>query len=376
MAAINNPSGLSQSSLKNLPPEIIQKILEVLDNTALLNTRTVCKGLNCNANELIRQQWNETKKLPPNNVIPLQEMMASLETKDPNADPLMLFGRLAKLFSDTYGIHIHQPTVPCSATEIANLQTIAKQIEDQSLITLWDQIRLQLNLPVPLQTADAIRAWMNDPANAGQLNSIITLRVVMGNLKTIPSEIRLLTQLRHLNLAGNQITEIPDAIRALTQLRHLELTRNLIREIPDAICALTQLQQLYLANNQITAIPDAISDLTQLPHLNLNSNLITVIPGAIRALTKLTHLSLAGNKITEIPNTISALTQLLALNLSGNQITVIPNAISALTQLQELYLTGNQITVIPNAIRDIFRARPSWSVWPKAVPECICKTAF
>jgi len=56
MAAINNPSGLSQSSLKNLPPEIIQKILEGLDNTALLNTRTVCKGLNCNANELIRQQ--------------------------------------------------------------------------------------------------------------------------------------------------------------------------------------------------------------------------------------------------------------------------------------------------------------------------------
>jgi len=284
MAAINNPSGLSQSSLKNLPPEIIQKILEGLDNTALLNTRTVCRGLNCNANELIRREWEKTKQLPPNNVIPLQEMMASLETKDPNADPLMLFRRLAKLFSDTYGIHIHQPTVPCSATEIANLQTFAKQIEDQSLITLWDQIRLQLNLPVPLQTADAIRAWMNDPANAGQLNSIITLRVVMGNLKTIPSEIRLLTQLRGLNLACNQITSIPDAISALTQLRYLNLAHNKITVIPDAIHALTQLKALDLACNQITVIPNAISALTNLWQLDLAGNQITEIPDAICAI--------------------------------------------------------------------------------------------
>src|SRR3972149_9515496 len=201
MAAINNPSGLSQSSLKNLPPEIIQKILEGLDNTALLNTRAVCRGLNCNANELIRREWEKTKQLLPNNVIPLQGMMKFLETNNPNASHLTLFRQLAKLFSDTYGIHIPQPTVPCSATEIANLQTIAKQIEDQSLITLWDNIQLQLDLPAPLQTAyairelmndhetaDAIRTWMNNPANACQLNSITT--VVARNLRIIPSEIR------------------------------------------------------------------------------------------------------------------------------------------------------------------------------------------
>src|SRR3989337_277188 len=183
MAAINNPSGLSQSSLKNLPPEIIQKILEGLDNTALLNTRAVCRGLNCNANELIRREWEKTKQLLPNNVIPLQGMMKFLETNNPNASHLTLFRQLAKLFSDTYGIHIPQPTVPYSSTEIANLQTIAKQIEDQSLITLWDQIQLQLNLPAPLQTADAIRAWMNDPANAGQLNSFIALSFIARNLR-------------------------------------------------------------------------------------------------------------------------------------------------------------------------------------------------
>src|SRR3972149_3942822 len=361
MAAINNPSGLSQSSLKNLPPEIIQKILEGLDNTALLNTRTVCKGLNCNANELIRQQWNETKKLPPNNVIPLQEMMASLETKDPNADPLMLFSRLAKLFSDTYRIHNHQPTVPCSATEIANLQTFAKQqVEAQSLITLWDQIQLQLNLPAPLQTADAIRAWMNDPANAGQLNSITT--VVARDLRIIPSEIRLLTQLQVLDLASNQITVIPDALRALTQLQVLDLAGNQIREIPDKLRALTQLQHLDLDRNQIKVIPDAICDLTQLRELYIACNLIREIPDAIRALTQLQHLSLSDNQITVIPDALRDLTQLQVLDLAGNQIREIPNAISALTQLQVLDLAGNQIREIPDAIRAIFRARHSWYV--------------
>src|SRR3990172_6319097 len=282
MAAINNPSSLPKSLVKifpvgivNLQPEILQEgILNRLDPTDLLTARAVCRRLNCNANELIRLEWGKAKKIPPNNVIPLPGMMEFLETNDPNADPLTLFRRLAKLFSDTYGIHIHQPTVPCSATEIANLQTFAKQIEDQSLTTLWDQIRLQLNLPAPLQTADAIRAWMNDPANAGQLNSIIALSVVAGNLRIIPSEIRLLTQLVRLFLNGNKITEIPDAIRLLTQLQVLDLTRNQITVIPNAIRTLTQLQVLDLLSNQITVIPDAISALTQLQFLNLANNQI------------------------------------------------------------------------------------------------------
>ncbi|HKZ00381.1 MAG TPA: leucine-rich repeat domain-containing protein, partial [Rhabdochlamydiaceae bacterium] len=257
MAAINNPSRLPQSLFEILPLEIIvNEILPNLDPKDLLTLRAVCKIFRREIDYLIRQQWKETKQLPPNNVIPLQEMMKFLETNYPNAAPLTLFSRLAKLFSDTYGIHIHQPTVPCSATEIANLQTIAKQQEDQSLITFWDRIRLQLNLLAPLQTADAIRAWMNDPANAGQLNSIITLHVVMGNFKTIPSEIRLLTQLRHLTLAYNKITAIPDAISALTQLQVFYLARNQITEIPDAIRDLTQLRYLNLAHNKITVTPD------------------------------------------------------------------------------------------------------------------------
>ena len=258
MAAINNPSGLSQSSLKNLPPEIIQEILSNLCLTDLLTARTVCKMFKCNIDALSRHEWGKTKQLPPNGAIPLPGMMEFLETNDPNADPLTLFRQLAKLFSDTYGIHIPQPTVPYSATGFANLQTIAKQIEDQSLITLWDQIQLQLNLPAPLQTADAIRAWMNDPANAGQLNSIIALSVVGRNLRIIPSEIRLLTQLQALDLAYNQIREIPNAINALTQLWYLNLAGNQITAIPNAISALTQLRHLNLADNQITVIPDAL----------------------------------------------------------------------------------------------------------------------
>ena len=259
MAAINSPSSLPQSILEIFPTEIILEILQNLDPKDLLTARAVCKIFRREIDYLIRQQWKETKQLPPNGAIPLPGMMEFLETNDPNADPLTLFRQLAKLFSDTYRIHIHQPTVPCSATEIANLQTFAKQqVEDQSLITLWDQIQLQLNLPAPLQTADAIRAWMNDPANAGQLNSFIALSFIARNLRIIPSEIRLLTQLQALDLAYNQIREIPNAINALTQLWYLNLAGNQITAIPNAISALTQLRHLNLADNQITVIPDAL----------------------------------------------------------------------------------------------------------------------
>ena len=98
MAAINNHSGLPQPPLEifpaeimDLPPEIIQEILSNLCLTDLLTARTVCKMFKCNIDALSRRQWEKTKRLPPNNVIPLQRMMESLETNDPNADPLTLF---------------------------------------------------------------------------------------------------------------------------------------------------------------------------------------------------------------------------------------------------------------------------------------------
>src|SRR3989337_3652492 len=104
MAAINNPSSLPQSLFGILPLEIIHEILPTLDPKDLLTARAVCKIFRREIDYLIREQWKKTKQLPPNGAIPLQRMMKFLET--PNASHLTLFRRIAKLFSDTYGIHI------------------------------------------------------------------------------------------------------------------------------------------------------------------------------------------------------------------------------------------------------------------------------
>ncbi|MDX2211837.1 MAG: COR domain-containing protein [Oculatellaceae cyanobacterium bins.114] len=185
-------------------------------------------------------------------------------------------------------------------------------------------------------------------------NEVVGNRIlpkVSGNqLKSLPSELANLVNLRQLNLSGNPFETIPEVVTQLVGLEQLTLFRGELTEIPETIAALTHLTQLYLYSNQIQEIPQAIAQLQNLTQLYLYSNQITQIPEAIASLTNLTTLYLFSNQIQEIPQAIASLTNLTTLNLSSNQITQIPEAIAQLTNLTTLYLSSNQITQIPEAI--------------------------
>jgi len=193
----NNLDSLSSSPFGTLPAEMTQHILKFVNPEDVSATQRVCHELKDQSEGFITHQWNKTKRLPANELISLKEMMISIETENPAASSLTLFQKLTKCFKDTYKVDISSKTVPCSATEVAELQIRAQQkIEDQSLITLWETIQEQLQLTDPPKTAEEIRTWMNDPANAAQLNAIIDLDLSWKNLKTIPPEIRFLSQLK------------------------------------------------------------------------------------------------------------------------------------------------------------------------------------
>jgi len=194
----NNLDSLRSSPFGTLAPEMTQHILKHVNPSDLLATQRVCKELKDQSDGLITHQWNKTKKLPSNEIIPLQKMMISIEKENPVASCLTLFKKLTKCFRDTYGVDISSTTVSCSATQIAELQRRGKEIADQSLVTLWKEIQEQLHLPAPPQTAAEIRIWMNDPTNVPRLNQITELNVAYRKLRTIPPEIRFLTQLQKL----------------------------------------------------------------------------------------------------------------------------------------------------------------------------------
>ncbi len=175
---------------------------------------------------------------------------------------------------------------------------------DESLKKVWPIICRQINFeanPIP-QDVKAIRAWLNDPANATVLNQILGLDFSNLNLRFLPPEIGKLTELQRLYLNNNLIVEIPAEIGKLTKLQELVLHNNKIREIPAEIGELTELQELSLDGNQIIKIPEEIGKLTALRRLYLSNNQIAEIPIEIRNLSQLEELELDNNQMKKCTN--------------------------------------------------------------------------
>ena len=124
-------------------------------------------------------------------------------------------------------------------------------------------------------------------------------------LATLPHEITELTDLRTLNLSGNQLTTLPLEITELTCLTELDLSDNQLTALPPEISKLTNLATLYLWRNQLTNLPPEIGKLTNLKTLDLWGNKLTALPSEICELTNLTKINLRGNPL-HIPPEILA----------------------------------------------------------------------
>ena len=144
------------------------------------------------------------------------------------------------------------------------------------------------------------------------------------DLEEVPSEIGKCTQLETFVLMEFQFTAFPEKRKE----RGKRLTK-----FPDAVLQLTNLKILNLYGNEITEIPEAIGQLSHLTLLELGLNQITSIPENIRQLSNLTLLYLGHNQITKIPKTIEQLSNLTVLYLHDNQITSIPETIGQLSNL-------------------------------------------
>ena len=102
-----------------------------------------------------------------------------------------------------------------------------------------------------------------------------------------------------LYLAENKIKSIPSKIDQLKNLKILDLVGNNIRSIPKALIKVTKLNELHLSNNKITQIPAFISDLTNLKHFYLDHNQIQSLPPALLKLKKLKEFHIEYNYLSE-----------------------------------------------------------------------------
>lgn len=166
----------------------------------------------------------------------------------------------------------------------------------------------------------------------------------------LPSDLAKLTELRSLDLSGNQITgTVPSWLTQLKKIEVLNLGDNsLTGSVPSDISNATKLKTLNLRNNQLTgAVPTSLGTLAHLENLVLNDNQLTgTIPVELASISTLRNLRLSNNNLTGgVPSQLGNLSNLEDLILSENQLTgTIPTTLGNLTNLEYLWLNDNRLT--------------------------------
>jgi len=189
------------------------------------------------------------------------------------------------------------------------------------------------------------------PASLGSVASLEELNLTYCQLTgAIPSQLGSLSNLKTLNLQNNQLSgSIPASLGGLSKLVELDLGANqLSGAMPADLSRLSALQNLYLGNNELTGgIPRELGNLASIQRIYLNDNpLGGTIPAELGNLRTLVSLVVYSTQLTgTIPGGLGNLASLQEIDLSGNQLSgTIPPDLGRLGALQRLSIAGNQLT--------------------------------
>merc|ERR1711892_780818 len=157
-----------------------------------------------------------------------------------------------------------------------------------------------------------------------------------------PDLVKVVGNLRNLDLSNNKIGSLPHNIGAFKMLENLNLSFNMIQSIPSTFQQLKHLKEISLSHNQLTSFPLSLLNLKQLAIVDLSYNRLTSVPEEAGQL-EATELVLNCNQISSLAPGISKCPRLKTLRLEENCLALdsIPTAVLAESGISLLALEGN-----------------------------------
>ncbi|XP_006824235.1 uncharacterized protein LOC102801696 [Saccoglossus kowalevskii] len=144
----------------------------------------------------------------------------------------------------------------------------------------------------------------------GIADTLRSLDLSSNELSSTPSSVRMLRQLKRLDIQSNKIVQLDvDVYSELRGLNILNLNENQLENIPgDILSNFDNLTQLYLGYNNITHIPkDGFGSGSKLQRLYLNNNnMETIDANAFRGFSDLTFIDLTFNALSSLPDNVFA----------------------------------------------------------------------
>ncbi len=153
-------------------------------------------------------------------------------------------------------------------------------------------------------------------------------------LSCVPSDFRLLINLKCLHLDNNDIVSFPNEIGDLQHLEILTASNNHLTTLPNQFRKLQRLQSCHLSNNKMEEMPLCLCYLSKsLLFLDLSYNYLKQLPASIHHLKQLRTFLLLGNRIQTLPECICQLTKLETLWLGDNKLKELPRNFTQLKHL-------------------------------------------
>lgn len=181
-----------------------------------------------------------------------------------------------------------------------------------------------------------------------------SLTIINSKMTRIPEQICGLSELKDLNLNGNQLTELPDdCVRRLSQLIGFSADENRICRLQDGLFqGMEKLERLSISRNRIESIGlklfSNVSDLPRLKYIDLSSNYLTVLepwPFVRGQVLSGTDVKLQRNAISQFTNAIGW-RFVCGMKTFGLQLDLGRNNISRLSDLTDAYNLSKLINLL------------------------------
>ncbi|XP_078584102.1 uncharacterized protein LOC144866521 isoform X2 [Branchiostoma floridae x Branchiostoma japonicum] len=156
------------------------------------------------------------------------------------------------------------------------------------------------NLEVLSVGANPIRRL---PDDVTRLTRLKTLYVDNCQFDEFPRQVLQLKKLGKLYADGCKFDTVPDEVGVgnLQHLWYLSLSTNLLRTLPSTMSHLHNLREVHLSNNKFDTFPKVLCELPVMFYLYIRNNKITRLPTALYRAGKLKDLDVSGNPLTYPP---------------------------------------------------------------------------
>ncbi len=270
------------------------------------------------------QQLAEAEKYGLRNI--LLQMSLQLSPESQLSTKVNSLYKLAEVVNQELGCSPEKPVIqnPFCIEQYLWANEWLKQFLDESLTELWNQgILPQLDVQCLVRSGipfspEAIRAYLNDPANAPHLAKITILALRGPGYKMLPPEINRFPRLAHLMLSELSLASFSPDLTGLTELREIFLTKCPLSDFSVNLSPCVKLERLIITHCSLKSFSPPSPLPSTLKRLDLSHNSLEKFDIDFARYPLLRDLDLSDNSLTTFRPHLSRPLRLDTLDLSSN----------------------------------------------------------